>query len=256
MALLMVCLGCNRAKKADSGARNEGPKQAQAADWPVFHVDPATTGSISGVIRYAGKRPAAKPIDMSEDAACVEAHHGRPVDQSLMVSQKGAVADAFVYIESGLEGKNFEAPGTPVAIDQNGCWFHPRVLGIQTGQLLQVTNSDPVTHNIHPMAQINREWNHSQGAGDAPLERKFTKPEVMIRVKCNIHSWMHAYIGVVASPYFAVSKDDGSYRIAGVPAGTYTIGIWQEKLGVVERKVTVAPQTQVKLDVTLKEPHE
>jgi plastocyanin len=72
-------------------------------------------------------------------------------------------------VKTGLEGKAFEVPSTPVTIDQKGCWFTPRVLGIQVGQPLSVVNSDPVTHNIHPMAQINREWNHSQGAGDEPL---------------------------------------------------------------------------------------
>jgi hypothetical protein len=72
------------------------------------------------------------------------------------------------------------------------------------------------------MAQINREWNHSQGAGDAPLGRKFTKQEIMIRVKCNIHPWMYAFIGVVDNPYFAVSKEDGSYSLPSLPPGTYT----------------------------------
>ena len=120
----------------------------------------------------------------------------------MVVNPNGTLANVFVYIKRGLEAKTFEVPATPVTIDQRGCWFRPRVIGIQTGQTLQVTNSDPVTHNIHPLAQINREWNHSQGPGDAPLARKFIKPEVMIRVKCNIHSWMRAYIGVVGSSLF------------------------------------------------------
>jgi hypothetical protein len=219
---------------------------------PAFHPDPATVGSVSGSIRFSGKMPAAKPIDMSEDPACVAAHHGKPVDESLLVSPKGGLANAFVYVKSGLEGKRFDTPSAPATIDQNGCWFRPRVLGIQTSQMLQVVNSDPVTHNIHPMAQINREWNHSQGAGDAPLARKFIKPEVMIRVKCNIHSWMHAFIGVVDNPYFAVSKEDGSFTIENLPPGTYTLGIWHEDLGTEERTITVAPHQIARLDLTLK----
>ena len=124
--------------------------------------------------RYASpaKRPARKPIDMSEEPACVEAHHGKAYDESLVVNPNGTLANVFVYIKGGLEGKTFEVPATPVVIDQQGCWFHPRVLGIQTGQVLSVVNSDPVTHNIHPLAQINREWNHSQGQGDPPLGEK------------------------------------------------------------------------------------
>ncbi|MBZ5626187.1 MAG: hypothetical protein LAQ69_47010, partial [Acidobacteriia bacterium] len=128
----------------------------------------------------------------------------------------------------------------------------PRVLGIQTNQVLQITNSDPVTHTIHPMAQINREWNHSQGAGEAPLARRFARPEVMIHVKCNIHNWMQAYIGVVDNPYFAVSGEDGSYRIGNLPSGTYSIAIWQETLGTQELQATVAPHSNTQADVTFK----
>jgi len=219
---------------------------------PAYHVDPQTAGSISGTIRYTGKRPVAKKIDMSEDPACVEAHQGKAFDESLIVSPKGGLANAFVYVKAGLEGKRFETASTPVVIDQKGCWFHPRVLGIQTGQTLQVVNSDPVTHNIHPMAEINREWNHSQGAGDSPLARRFIKPEVMIRVKCNIHSWMHAYIGVVDNPYFAVSKGDGSFSILNLPPGNYTVGFWQEGLGTQEQQVTVAPHANAIANVTFK----
>ncbi len=187
---------------------------------------------------------------MGNDPACVDAHHGKAFEQSTVVSPNGALANAFIYVKEGLEGKRFEPPSTPVVIDQNGCWFRPRIIGIQTGQVFEVTNSDPVTHNIHPMAQINREWNHSQGAADPPMGRKFLKPEVMIRVKCNIHSWMHAFIGVVDNPYFAVSKEDGRYSIGNLPPGTYTLGFWQEALGTQERQVTVAPHSNTQVNLT------
>ena len=246
--LLVVAMGCSPASEKAPPLTSHSERPAA----PVFRVDPVTAGSISGTIRYTGKRPHPTIIDMSEDPACVEAYRGKPVDESLMVSSNGALANAFVYVKKGLEGKSFEIPSTPVAIDQNGCWFRPRVLGIQTNQILQVTNSDPVTHNIHPMAQINREWNHSQGAGDAPLARKFIKPEIMIPVKCNIHHWMRAYIGVVDYPFFAVSKQDGSYTIAGLPPGRYTIGLWHERLGTQEQDVTVLPHENAVVNLTFK----
>ena len=217
-----------------------------------FKVDPTHSGTIKGVIRYVGKKPARKPIDMSEDPACVEAHKGKAYDESLVVSSNGSLANAFVYIEKGLEGKTFEIPSTPVTIDQRGCWFRPRILGIQTGQALQVVNSDPVTHNIHPMPGINREWNHSQGPGDEPISRKFLKPEVMIRVKCNIHSWMHTFIGVLDHPYYAVSNDDGSFTLANLPPGTYTLAVWQEKLGTQRQQITVTEGQSAVANVTFK----
>jgi plastocyanin len=248
LASCIVIMGCTPAVKKTE----QSPGQAQQHAVPAFHVDPATAGSISGTIGYTGPRPTPKKIDMSEDPACVAAHQGKAFDESLVVSPKGALGNAFIYIKAGLEGKRFETPSAPVTIDQKGCWFRPRILGIQTGQTLQVVNSDPVTHNIHPMAEINREWNHSQGAGDAPLARRFIKPEVMIRVKCNIHSWMHAYIGVVDNPYFAVSKDDGSFTIPNLPPGTYTLGVWHETLGTQEQQITVVPHANTSANITFK----
>ncbi len=245
---LLAVLGCSSGSHPVAPASTENQQSTQ----PLFHVDPQTAGSISGEIRYRGKRVRPVHIDMSEDPACVEAHHGKAMDESLVVSSTGGLANAFIYVKKGLEGKRFEVPTKPVVIDQKGCWFLPRVLGIQTNQILQVINSDPVTHNIHPMAEINREWNHSQGAGDEPLARKFIKPEIMIPVKCNIHHWMRAYIGVVDHPYFAVSKDDGSFALSGLPPGTYTIGVWHESLGTQEQEVTVPSRGNAALNITFK----
>ena len=109
-----------------------------------------------------------------------------------------------------------------------------------------------MTHNIHPLAEINREWNHSQGQGDAPLARRFVKPEVMIRVKCNIHSWMHAFIGVLDHPYFAVTGTDGKFEIANVPPGDYVLAAWQEELGTQEQKVSVTPSGKIENNFTFK----
>jgi plastocyanin len=247
LCFIAILASCSGTQKKEPEAT---PKQAAVPSY--FKVDAATAGVLTGKIRFIGKRPARKRIDMSEDPACVEAHHGKAYDESLVVNPNGTLSNVFIYIKSGLEGKKFEVPSTPVVIDQNGCWFHPRVMGIQTGQILQVTNSDPVTHNIHPLAQINREWNHSQGQGDAPLARKFTKPEVMIRVKCNIHSWMHAFIGVVENPYFAVTGSDGTFEIPNVPPGNYVIEAWQEKLGTQDQNITVTPSGKIETNFTFK----
>ncbi len=245
VAVILVLLNGCKAKKE--------PQAVSPPPAPVFYkVDPATAGVLEGKIHFTGKRPAYQPIDMSEEPACVEAHHGRPHDESEVIGPGGGLANVFIYVKSGLEGKSFETPTTPVTIDQQGCWFSPRVLGIQVGQVLRVVNSDPVTHNIHPLAQINREWNHSQGQGDAPLARKFLHPEIMIRVKCNIHRWMRAYIGVVDNPYFAVSSTDGSFAIPNLPPGDYVIEAWHETLGTQEQKVTIPASGKVAANFTFK----
>jgi hypothetical protein len=242
-----ILSGCSR-----TGKEQQTASKSQESAPAYFKVDPGTAGVLQGTIRFTGRKPARKPIDMSGDPACVQAHSGKAYDQSVVVNPNGTLANVFVYIKKGLEGKTFEVPTTPVALDQRGCWFHARVLGIQTSQTLQVTNSDPVTHNIHPLAQINREWNHSQGAGEPPIARRFVKPEVMIRVKCNIHRWMHAFIGAVDNPYFAVTGSDGTFQIRNVPPGDYVIEAWTETLGIQERKISVSPAGEVETTFTFK----
>ena len=250
----MVCAVVFLLASCGSETKNEVQNKPKAAPPPpsYFKPDPATVGSLAGTIRFTGKRPARKLIDMSDDPACVEAHHGKAYDESIIVNPNHTLANVFIYVKSGLEGKTFQVPSESVTIDQSGCWFRPRVMGIQTGQILKVINSDPVTHNIHPQAQVNREWNHSQGQGDPPIERKFTRPEVMIPVKCNIHSWMHAYIGVVDNPYFAVSGSDGTFAIPNLPPGDYVIEAWQEKLGTQQQKVTVSPSAKATVNFSFK----
>ncbi len=215
--------------------------QPQSAPSPaVFQVDAATAGTITGKVEFAGKKPPRKTVAMESDPQCAKLHTSAVADDTIAVNSNGTLAHVFVYIKQGLEGKTFAPPAEPVVIDQKGCWFGPRVLGIQVGQTLKVTNSDPVTHNIHPLAQVNREWNQSQEPGAVALTRKFSQPEVMIRVKCNIHGWMHAWVGVVAHPYFAVTGADGTFEIKNVPPGNYTIETWQEELGKQEQPITLA----------------
>ncbi len=220
----------------------------KAVETPLFEVDPATAASISGQVRFAGKPGNPIVVNMDQDPECSKLYKdGRRPDEVIAVSGEGSLANAFVYVKSGLEDKRFATPASTAAIDQKGCWFQPRVIGMQAGQQLEVTNSDPVTHNIHPLPQNNREWNHSQAPQEAPLKHRFTQPEVMIRVKCNVHKWMRAWIGVLPHPYFAVTGKDGAFQLQGLPPGKYTIAVWHEKLGTLEQSVSVAPAASQQL---------
>lgn len=231
-----------------------GPKQQAPAPGPQwFKTDPATAGAVTGRVLFSGKRPPAKVVNMDGDPLCAKLHESPVRDEAVAVSRAvegETLANVFVYLKQGLEDKKFEPPAEPVVIEQRGCWFGPRVLGIQVGQTLKVMNADPLTHNIHPLAQVNREWNQSQAPGEAPFTRRFSQPEVMIRVKCNIHNWMHAWVGAVAHPYFAVTGADGSFQLAQVPPGSYTIEAWHEQLGRQEQRITLAPSG--KSDVVFK----
>jgi plastocyanin len=216
------------------------PDASSAPAPAFFKVDLATAGTITGKVEFAGKKPAPKIVAMASDPQCAKLHTNAVSDDAI-AANNGTLANVFVYIKQGLDDKTFALPADPVVIDQKGCWFGPRVLGVQVGQTLKVTNSDPVTHNIHPLAQVNREWNQSQEPGAEALTRKFTQPEVMIRVKCNIHGWMHAWVGVVAHPYFAVTGADGTFQLRNVPPGKYVLETWHEELGKQEQPLTLSP---------------
>ncbi len=242
---LLECSGPQRPRRA-----------AETAAAPAyFKVDPATAGSIQGKVTFDGTIPPHKRVDMSADPLCEGLHKTPQFDDSISAARSGALANVFVYVKAGLEGKKFPPPPQPVTINQQGCWFTPRVLGIQTGQTLEVDNSDPVTHNIHPRPHLNREWNQSQDSGSPPLIRHFTAPEIMIRVKCNIHSWMHAWIAVVDNPYYAVTGPDGKFDLSNLPPGNYTIEAWQEDLGIQRQEVAVTPQKTTDVFFIFKEEH-
>jgi plastocyanin len=188
---------------------------------------------------------------MDSDVTCSAEHGGKPVtEQTVEVARDGALANAFVYVQSGLEGKRFEPSKEPAVLDQRGCMFVPRAIGLQAGQTVRLRNSDRVTHNIHPLPKNNREWNESQAPGTPDAERRFARTEVMIPVKCNIHKWMHAYIGVVEHPYFAVTGQDGSFELANLPPGDYTIAVWHEKLGDQTKQVHLAASGDEAVDFT------
>ena len=236
---LLAAVGCSTAPTPKPAVSTEAPVKTE--DKVYTKIDPQTAGSIKGRITLPGRPKAIKIVDMSEDPQCDKLHRVPVVDNVLVVdrSSKG-VANVFVYIKQGLEGKTFEPSAEPANIVQEGCWFSPRVMGIQVGQPFRVINSDPLTHNIHPLAQVNREWNQSQDAGAQPLTRKFTKPEVMVKVKCNIHPWMRGWVGVVDHPYFQVTGVDGSYELKNLPPGEYVLEAWHEELGTRQVKVTIA----------------
>jgi plastocyanin len=216
------------------GSKAESPKKAADAARPVeyFHVDPATAGTVHGKIVFQGVKPPRKLISMEADAACMTANQGKKVyEEQVITGKDGGLANAFVYIKTGLEGKNFEPPKEPVHLAQHGCMFEPRVIGVRAGQNADVANDDPVSHNFHAMPTNNRDWDQQQSPGASDIQHRFPRPEVMIPVKCNVHAWMRAYIGVMPHPYYAVTAADGSYQWTNLPPGDYTVAVWHEKLG-------------------------
>lgn len=190
---------------------------------------------------------------MDADAKCEAANANKPVyNEPILTGKDGGLANVFVYIQSGLEGKTFEPPKQDVVLDQHGCMFVPHIIGIQAKQPLDVKNSDQAAHNIRPMPKNNAAWSDEQPPGAPDAVHKFARTEVMIPVKCNVHEWMHAWIGVVENPYFAVTGPDGSFDLKNLPPGDYTVAVWHETLGTQTKQVHVAPSQPVAIDFTYK----
>ena len=223
LALGSACGGGTTTNSPSSG----GDATAAAAPYS------GPTGTISGVVTFNGTPPAPRKIDTTADAACAKANPNLMTDDTMV--KDGKLQNVFVYIKEGtVEGGKkigdyqWSTPTTAVQLDQKGCHYSPHVLGVQTNQKISITNSDQTQHNIHPTPKLNQEWNQTQANGAPPIEKTFTRAETLIPVKCNQHPWMKAYIGVMKTPFFKVSAEDGSYTIQGVPPGKYTVVAWRE----------------------------
>lgn len=214
------------------------------------------TGTISGVISYNGTPPAPKKIDTTADPVCGQKNPNLTTDDTIV--KDGKLANTFIYIKEGNveNGKkiteySWPTPTQAVRLDQSGCHYVPHVLGVQVNQKISITNSDATQHNIHPTPKLNPEWNQTQSAGQGPIEKTFSRAEVLIPVKCNQHPWMKAYVGVLRHPLYSVSKEDGTFEIRNVPPGSYTVVAWREGGANGEEKtlqVTVPANGSAKAD--------
>jgi plastocyanin len=209
-----------------------------------FQPDPASAATVTGKAVFEGKAPRARRISMEAEADCAKLHAKPVYDERLVVAKDGGLANVFVYVKSGLEGKRFAPAGQAVVLEQRGCQFLPRIVPVRAGQTLAVKNLDPVSHNVHPMPAENRDWNQHQTPGAPDIERRFARPEVMIPVKCNIHAWMRAYIGVLDHPYAQVTGALGEFELTGLPPGRYTIAAWHEALGESVQTIELAPKAR------------
>jgi len=217
-------------------------------------AEPAAVGEISGRIVFEGARPSLERTDMSRDPVCAAQHKDPVYMEDGKVNTGGALPNVFVYVKFGAEHLKFSVPSNPVKLDQTGCVYKPHVLGLMVGQTLEISSSDPTTHNVHPLPKLNPEWNQSQPPGAAPLRRRFNHPEIMISVECNRHPWMWAYLGVTSNPLFAVTGGDGKFEIPKVPPGEYTLAAWTATFGTQERKMTVQANQTATADFVFRAP--
>jgi plastocyanin len=207
----------------------------------------AVAGDVAGKVSFEGTAPKAARLMMNADPVCMKQHKESVFGQDVLVNKNGTLKNVLVYVKEGLGNKKFESPSQQVVFDQKGCVYHPHVLGIQTGQTLEVVNSDPTLHNVHSLSKENPQFNVAQPKQGMKLAKKFDKPETF-KVKCEVHPWMGAYIGVFGHPFYAVTGDDGTFTLKKLPAGEYTIEAWHEKYGAQTMKVKVGAAGAVTAD--------
>jgi len=211
--------------------QQEGAGTTPAAA-PAAPAAPIGASVISGSVKLEGTPPEARVIRMTSDPLCMP--EGPTLSEVVLVGPGNGLQNVFVYVKEGLGDRTFTAPTTPIVLDQRGCKYMPHVFGAQVGQPVKIVNSDGTLHNVHAVPKENTEFN-------------FSMP-----FRCDVHGWMAAYGGIVPHPFFAVTKNDGTFEIKGLPAGTYTIETWHERFGLQTQTVTVDGTAAGKADFNYK----
>ena len=210
---------------------------------PVLPPAPAT---VSGTVRFDGKPPQRRGLNMTPESARL--YDRKPLDENVLAGKNGGLANVFVYAKRGVERKEYPMPDQPALLDQQKSMFRPRIQGVRVGQKFIIRNSDPYIHNTRSLSLRNRAFNIGQPPKSADRERVFKRPEGPIRLGCDFHKWMAAWIFVADHPFFAVTDADGNFEIKGLPPGEYTFEAWHEEYG--DKRVTVNIDGSAQLNFT------
>ena len=232
--------GTAAAAEKPAPAVAEAAKPAPAAPSGSKASGTATAGGseVEGVVTLSGTPPPEKKITpITTDKACGPLHATPPMTRSYVVGGNSGLANVFIHIKTGLEGKTFPTPAEPALIDQVGCLYEPYVIGAMAGQTVNIRNSDPLMHNVNfgASASGNKTFNFAQATKGQVNAQSFAKPEIFVKLQCNVHPWMFGYIGVVGHPFFAITDKDGKFSLPkGLPAGDYVLEAYHLKAGKVE----------------------
>jgi hypothetical protein len=185
-------------------------------------------GTVEGRVTLAGPKPAGPALlDTSSDPACAREHL---LDETVLLGGKDARGLANVVVR--VKGPRPASPPTaPVRVEQRGCTYRPRVQGAVLGQPLEVVNADPMLHNVHAYLGTKGLFNVAQPPGSQAVSKPSPASSGPVRLKCDVHRWMVAFVLYGESPFFTVSDRDGSFRLDGLPEGSWELELWHESLG-------------------------
>ena len=205
-------------------------------------------GTISGHVHYMGPMPVNPIIRMGADPRCNKLYVGkRPTSPTFVVGADGAMANVLVNLDGSFPATAVST--MPVVLDQKDCQYVPRVIAARIGQTLEVRNDDPTEHNVHASSMAGNDFNTTQPVKSMPFQFKLKGGE-LLRVRCDNHTWMTAYVGIFEHPYFSVSGSDGTFTIANVPAGKQTVKAWHEVMGTQMQMVDVQAGKTTTVDFT------
>lgn len=249
VALALAGCGDDDGKSQDNGEKGSGGEDVSqnAKAW-----DPALgTVTVKGTVKFKGTPPRRRPVDTGAEPKCE--HLGEVLDESVIVNDDGTLKNVFVWVKKGLGDWRFPVPTEAALLSQKGCTYRPHVQALQARQELVIRNDDDFLHNVHVFAKRNKDFNLGQAQKGMETTKTFSRPEVMIKVKCDVHGWMSSYIGVVSHPYFAVTGDDGSFEFANLPPGEYTVEAWHEVFDAQTLVVKVDDKESKDIEFTFEE---
>ncbi len=242
LAGLLAVWGCGGGSHPDSATATPAPATGTAPDAAPAAAGPAAptgSASITGTITYQGDVPRFSPLEMNADPLCA-AKHSEPVyPETLVLGDGKTVGNVFVTVTSGLPTGSYPVPAEPATLDQRGCQYLPHMVGVRVGQPFKILNSDALLHNVHSLSKLNSPFNRAMPGTVTEAKFNLTKDEGLFRVKCDVHPWMSAYVAVTSHPFFAVTAADGKFTLSGLPAGSYQIEAWHERLEKQTATITV-----------------
>lgn len=242
LGLLLFLWGCTKEKEQASpgkvapSAQTEAP--GEGAQYQPIAVQ--NGGTISGKVFFRGSWTPSNISVTKDQGVCGQSKR----EPSWMINKRGEVQYTVVQLADIVKGKAI-GQVNPV-LDQEGCEYKPHVLAVPAGTTVEIRNSDGILHNVHTFSEKNEPFNRAQPKYLKKITQTFEKAE-LISIKCDVHGWMSAWLFVVDHPYYDVTSANGTFELADVPPGTYTLEVWQEKLGKRTQRVKVGPNEKVEV---------